>query len=370
MINKVNVGSVDCTVEANLCSRFGVRGYPTLKLYVSDRFIFPVIFIFFCSAQDGGDLQDYKQGRGLDALTEFASRLLNANLKLIQAGDLDATLAKEAVSIFFLGSDADSAFAAEAEVWAKQFSLRAPCYYSTDRLIHEELKVKKLPAVVIAREGDLLHYSGTVSGAKNHAALKDWVNANRIPLLVEFDGSTAQDLLQSPKKLLLLIVDPSDATTDLRYKPEIKEAIKAYSKGASNPPINAAWINGIYWTTYATKTFSVPHMPYVILADPSNELFYPRTASGNDISVTQEGVLAALAELHNGQLEAKYMGGFFAYAARMASKTLQSFGDTIAQNLVQSLVIFVIVITVCFYLVFVYGSNSPSAVAIDSKKAS
>jgi len=51
---KVNVGKVDCTVEKDVCSRFGVRGYPTLK-FVSKNQVY-----------------DYRGERTKAALTVFA----------------------------------------------------------------------------------------------------------------------------------------------------------------------------------------------------------------------------------------------------------------------------------------------------------
>jgi thioredoxin-like negative regulator of GroEL len=49
------IGDVDCTVHKDLCSRFGVRGYPTIK--------------FFTSNPEG---EDYKGGRDYDSLLSFA----------------------------------------------------------------------------------------------------------------------------------------------------------------------------------------------------------------------------------------------------------------------------------------------------------
>jgi thioredoxin-like negative regulator of GroEL len=53
------IGDVDCTVHKDLCSRFGVRGYPTIK--------------FFTSNPEG---DDSKGGRDYDSLLSFAKENL------------------------------------------------------------------------------------------------------------------------------------------------------------------------------------------------------------------------------------------------------------------------------------------------------
>lgn len=57
----VVIADVDCTVEKDLCSRFGVRGYPTIKYF---------------SGATGADGEDYDGGRDLDSLKAFADENL------------------------------------------------------------------------------------------------------------------------------------------------------------------------------------------------------------------------------------------------------------------------------------------------------
>ena len=54
----VLIADVDCTVEKDLCSKYGVKGFPTIKY------------------GDPSDLQDYKGGRDFDALKKFADENL------------------------------------------------------------------------------------------------------------------------------------------------------------------------------------------------------------------------------------------------------------------------------------------------------
>jgi len=57
----VIIGDVDCTVEKDLCSKYGVRGYPTIKYFTSG------------SPAEG---DDYQGGRSFDELKTFAENNL------------------------------------------------------------------------------------------------------------------------------------------------------------------------------------------------------------------------------------------------------------------------------------------------------
>mmetsp|Transcript_27618 Transcript_27618/g.53661 ORF Transcript_27618/g.53661 Transcript_27618/m.53661 type:complete len:145 (+) Transcript_27618:160-594(+) len=57
--SSVVIGDVDCTVHQDICSDYGVRGYPTIK-YI----------------ESGGEPQDYKGGRSFDDLKKFTEETL------------------------------------------------------------------------------------------------------------------------------------------------------------------------------------------------------------------------------------------------------------------------------------------------------
>jgi len=57
-----NVAKVDCTVEKDVCSKFGVRGYPTVKVF------------------NQGTPTDFKGARTLDAFTTFVEDIKNGKV--------------------------------------------------------------------------------------------------------------------------------------------------------------------------------------------------------------------------------------------------------------------------------------------------
>jgi len=63
------IGDVDCTVHEELCSRFEVQGFPTVKYF------------------KGEDAQDYEGGRSYDDLLKFTNEELTSPICTVDALD-------------------------------------------------------------------------------------------------------------------------------------------------------------------------------------------------------------------------------------------------------------------------------------------
>lgn len=117
----VVIGDVDCTVEKSLCSKFGVKGYPTIKYFTGD------------TAADG---DKYEGGRDFDALKKFADENLGPSCSMDnrdlcsedQLKDMDAVAAMsqadrdaEIASIDKLIEEAEANFKAEVQKLQKKY---------------------------------------------------------------------------------------------------------------------------------------------------------------------------------------------------------------------------------------------------------
>lgn len=65
--SSVVIADVDCTVEQDLCSDFGVRGYPTLKYFTADT---------------GREGEAYNGGRDYEALETFVQENLQVKCSI------------------------------------------------------------------------------------------------------------------------------------------------------------------------------------------------------------------------------------------------------------------------------------------------
>ena len=68
MGHTVKVAKVDATQEQSLGSRFGVQGFPTIKLFPSGK-------------KTQSNVVDYNEGRDLGSLTNFATKYFSMTLE-------------------------------------------------------------------------------------------------------------------------------------------------------------------------------------------------------------------------------------------------------------------------------------------------
>ena len=83
------IGKVDCTVEKELCSEYGVQGFPTLK--------------YFQQGVDGAN--DYEGGRAFDDLKTFASENLGPTCSSARKDLCDEADLQELEELEALGAD-------------------------------------------------------------------------------------------------------------------------------------------------------------------------------------------------------------------------------------------------------------------------
>ncbi len=68
------IGDADCTVETELCKRFDVSGYPTVKYFTSDT---------------GAEGAAYEGGRDYDSLKKFAEESLGVGCEVADPSGCD-----------------------------------------------------------------------------------------------------------------------------------------------------------------------------------------------------------------------------------------------------------------------------------------
>ena len=90
--SSVLIGDADCTVETELCSDYGVRGYPTIKYFPAGE------------GKDGA--KDYQGGRDFASLKKFADDTLSKGCEVDVADSCDERENKYIAKMKSKGADA------------------------------------------------------------------------------------------------------------------------------------------------------------------------------------------------------------------------------------------------------------------------
>merc|ERR1711916_200539 len=205
LLGATSVGKMDCTIHSSICSRYGVRGYPTLKYF------------------NEGVSRDYRGGRSLDALVQYAERMAGPAVAVIDDG---AGLAKK---------------------------------------LH--LPVDNGMCLLVKKSDESVVYNGDLADGDE---LEAWVDIHRYALLAELTAENAADYTGAKKMIALAIVNPRK-----------KKASKAFLENMGSIAIAKrgeflfAHIDGTRWDKFAQDLgVSCSDMPKTVVWHPSESVHY------------------------------------------------------------------------------------------------
>jgi len=188
---RVALAKVDATEEKESGTRFGVRGYPTLKWFVN------------------GKDSEYNGGRTAAEIVQWIKKKTGAPTKVLAASE-DVESFKdgaEVVAVGFLNADSDEFKAFES---AARASEEIEFGYSSSADVAAAFGVS-IPSVVVFKKFD----EGKVvySGEFEAAAIGSFVSGNALPLVPTFSQESASKIFGSGiENHFLYFNDASDAS--------------------------------------------------------------------------------------------------------------------------------------------------------------
>ena len=174
------VAEVDCTTHTEICGKYGVNGYPTIKLL-----------------QSNGAVMDYDGPREKQDMMQWAEAMLKP--ALTEYNDINDIKEKASQT-----SQPDIYYVMEGPQLLDKFEdfftpMKGKHFFGFIKSAKEKLYVM--------REGVRLDFKGKFDKASVQAFLQD----NRFPFFPELGPSNFQDLLKRPGRLLtFLAIDPSE----------------------------------------------------------------------------------------------------------------------------------------------------------------
>lgn len=205
--SKIKLAKVDATVEPELAEKFGIRGYPTLKFFRS------------------GSQVDYTGGREQDTIVSWLEKKTGPAAKELETVEAAEEFLKEnnvAVVGFF--KDRESAE-------AKAFFATAVAIddYPFGVTSSEEVYAKyeaKCGSVVLFKQFD--EGKAVFDGETTEEALKKFVTAQALPLIVDFSHETAQKIFGGEIKSHLLFFISKEAGHLKEFVEPAKEVAKKF----------------------------------------------------------------------------------------------------------------------------------------------
>ncbi|KAI8636643.1 thioredoxin-like protein [Parasitella parasitica] len=185
--DKIKIAKVDCTENQDLCQKYDVRGYPTLKVFRK------------------GETSDYKGARKADGIVSYMQKQAAPAVT-----DLDATNFADFQNsdrVVVVGYANDEASKTTLKEVADK--LRDDFLFGivTDETLAKEHKVE-FPTVVIYKQFD--EGRNDQAGVFEAEAIQEFVKANSVPLLDAIDASNFQSYAEAGLPLAYIFHDNAD----------------------------------------------------------------------------------------------------------------------------------------------------------------
>jgi protein disulfide-isomerase A1 len=272
------LASVDCTVEKDLCSRFGVQGFPTLKVF-----------------RNSGDIEkpsDYQGGRSDKDIIKYIRKQTEPSYVVL---DNDAAIEafddKDGVEIIGIfasleGEDA-KAFIAAAE------ELRNDYTFGITTLESAATKFgTAAPAIVLLKNeaGSEVHVATSAAELSTSAAMKQWIQGEAFELVGEIGPENFQKYLDRGFPLVWAFLD---------LKPEAAEATKSILDALTEAArqfkgkLSVVKLDGNRWGEHAKHFGLTGSLPGIVIEDreTNKNFIFPeeKTVTAADLIAHFEG---------------------------------------------------------------------------------
>jgi protein disulfide-isomerase A1 len=224
---KVPICKVDATIEKELGNKYGVRGYPTIKLF-----------------RNGQESGDYQGPRTKDGIVEYVNRQLSPAVT-----DLDsASEAKEfstkdkLVVIGFVNDDSaeEKAFNDAASLLRDDFTFGS----ATEQGIASEFSVSA-PAIVMFKNADKEQLN--FDGEYTKDAISAWVRGNSLPLIDEIGPNNYKAYVETNLPMGMFFVK-----LDADYFNDVLATARAVA-GQFRGQVNFVYVDAVKYIQQAQK---------------------------------------------------------------------------------------------------------------------
>ncbi|ORX84912.1 thioredoxin-domain-containing protein [Basidiobolus meristosporus CBS 931.73] len=235
---KINVAEVNCEMYGQFCSTEEIRSYPTIK-FIQE-----------------GSVTLYDGGRTLEALSNFAIGLTGTDIGQISVANAHDITQNDVAFIYFHNKESPKAYLDSIYAISAKVGLQSQFYVTEDPAIAKNLDVTEVPALVAYKNGQAKAYTGPFEDVKG---LSRWIWQEKLPILVQLDSDTSEEILNTPGYVVLGILNPG-APNFAQQKAILKEAaIARYHQPDNHKKARVifSWVDGHNWLSYVYRTFGL-----------------------------------------------------------------------------------------------------------------
>lgn len=201
----IPIGKIDCTENEELCSKFEIQGYPTLKIFRGSE----------------EDSSMYQSARTSEAIVEY---LLKQSLPLVSKfsneKELNAFTGEQDVTIVAFHDEDDEKSESTFQRVAQKLRERFTFGHSADAALAKKHGVSKLPALVVFRKFDDKPAVYDISAGKKVFKFKPepltkFIKTEAVPVIGEIGPASFQDYATSGLPLVYIFSENEKDTKQI-----------------------------------------------------------------------------------------------------------------------------------------------------------
>jgi protein disulfide-isomerase A1 len=267
---KATIAKVDCTAQEQVCSRFGVRGYPTLKLFRD------------------GQASEYNGAREADALVSFMKKQVLPAVSVLESAEVkNFADSDKVVVIGFFESTEGKDFDTFSSV-AKQLRDDYTFGVSTDAAVASELGAE-VPGVILFKKFD--ERKNVFDEPLTKTALSSFIKANAIPTMDDIGPQNYQKFVDSGLPLAYLFVTEE-------HRAEVGPLVETVAKEFKGK-VNFVYIDAQQYGGHASNlNLKVGEWPAFSVQFPKDNQKFPLTGA-----ITTEAVREHVAGILSGSIK-------------------------------------------------------------------
>ncbi|KAI0337496.1 thioredoxin-domain-containing protein [Trametopsis cervina] len=287
MRGKLNIAEVDCESNSALCHKQGVTGYPMLFYY----------------GQRGHGKTEYTANRKLESLKAFSEKISGPAVQSIKYEAFDTEVAKHPALFLLLHPEGDVLSLNQILKASRALFGTPPVYESTEPAFYERFNVKPGSSVVLSLKdfdrtapAGVYHLDSTAASSKDAVeSLSNWLVRNRLPMSMQLESDTFQDIMSAPHKPLVVIT-AAPAAKLVGAADRVRTVAAQWKNAKGSDDVVFTWMDSEKWAKWLKSMYGITadDSAHVVIANHSRLIYYDTDPAGERITLSPSSIISAL----------------------------------------------------------------------------